>query len=86
MRVTTAAMEALDGHVYAVQWLAIARLIVTLAEQDAIVVADGSAFAQAWDAMLGFGFGEVRSARDEDCAEGLAADLRAVLASQSCFA
>ena len=66
------------------QWLAVARLVVMLTEDGSIMVADGSAFDQAWSAMLSSGFGE-DGACDEDVAEEMALEMRRALANEGYF-
>ena len=61
-----------DEQNIAAQWLAVARLIVILADDGAIAVAEGSAFDQAWTLMLEMGFG------NEGVCDEIAADEMAV--------
>lgn len=87
MRCTTAAMQVITAPpapTYAVQWLAVARLIVMLTEEEVLIVGGGSAFAQSWDAMLALGLGTVSPAGEAQ-AEGLAACIRQVLTRNGLF-
>lgn len=85
IRVTTAAMTAVGGNRYGVQWTAVARLIVTLADEDIIAVGRESAFGRAFDAMVAIGLGTVSDDQDELLAEELAYQLRRVLSLQGLF-
>ncbi len=69
---------------YAVQFFAVARLIVGLTECGAITVVDGSAFDQAWNLLLHRGFGHV-DPEGEAAAEELAERVWTVLRSDGYF-
>ena len=85
VRAATAAMAAIGDTTYGVQWIAVARFIVTLTEEDIIAVGHDSAFGNAFDAMVGMGLGTVRSDEDADVAEELAVRLRRALTGQGLF-
>ena len=85
VRAATAAMTALGNNTYGVQWLAIARFIVTLTEEDIITVTEGSAFSKAWDIMVELRLGSVSDEESVARAEELAVALRKTLASQGLF-
>ena len=84
MRVSTAALTAIGGHSYAVQWSAVARYIVELTESDIITVGAGSPFASAFDAMLALGFSTVKT-EDELQVDELVEALRLALAREGLF-
>ena len=85
-RAATAAMKSLRGdeHSIAAQWLAVARLIVMLTDDGSIVVAEGSAFDQAWTLMLEMGFGD-EGVCDEVAADEMAVEMRSILALDGYF-
>ena len=85
VRAATAAMSAVGNNTYGVQWMAVARFIVTLTEEDIIAVGEESAFGRAFDAMVTIGLGTVKGKQDEAVAEKLAASLRVTLGSQGLF-
>ena len=70
---------------YAIQFFAVARLIVSLTEGGAIAVVDGSAFDQAWTLLLQRGFGHVTH-EGEAAAEELSERVWTVLRSDGYFA
>ena len=86
VRAATAAMAALGGNTYAVQWTAMARFIVTLTEEGVVAVGEESAFCMAFDGMVAMGFGSLSGEQEENAAESLAVQLRQALGSQGLFA
>ena len=85
IRATTAAMATLGNNSYGVNWLAVARLTVTLADDDIIAVGHGSAFGRAFDTMVASGLGAVNGEQEAALAEELAVKLRRALNSQGLF-
>ncbi len=85
IRATAAAMTALGNNSYGVSWRAVARLIVTLTDDDIIVVGHESAFGRAFDAMVTSGLGTVSGEQEEALAEELAVTMRRALNSQGLF-
>lgn len=85
VRAATAAMSAVGNNTYGVQWMAVARFIVTLTEEDIIAVGGESAFGRAFDAMVAIGLGTVHGERDAAIAEELAIRVRMALISQGLF-
>ena len=69
---------------YAAQWLAVAKFVVALTEDEVIQVADGSAFDMAWSAMLGLGFGQGDDC-DEAEADSMASEIRTRLSAEGYF-
>ena len=86
VRTAMGAMAALGGNTYGIQWMAVARFIVTLTEEDIIAVGRDSPFGKAFDAMVEMGLGTVRSDDDAAAAEELAVRLRRTLEGQGLFA
>jgi hypothetical protein len=85
-RATRAAMEAIADEPVGVQWLAIARLTVQLAEQDYLVVGADSTFSKAWDAMAEIMSLAMEELHLEDAAERAAAVLFRRLQADGFFA
>ena len=85
-RITTEAMAPIGGLVIGVQYLAVARLVADLAEQDVIVIGAESPFAKAWDLMaevIGLGWDQLEA--QDGQAQAVAQDMRRLLEMQGFY-